>query len=125
MSITINFYYCHFCKVRLNHYIYETPFSTKISVYFCTDCVAEFMYLKNNRRISLYTSINNSMYRISYYLSDLHDKIYNYELWFIEEPGIPGKSINKKLKLITSISHDLNVNPANVNKKIKTILTFL
>tara|TARA_R110000868_G_scaffold67046_5_gene199240 strand:- start:3665 stop:3862 length:198 start_codon:yes stop_codon:yes gene_type:complete len=65
------------------------------------------------------------MYRISYYLSDLHDKIYNYELWFIEEPGTPGKSINKKLKLITSISHDLNVNPANVNKKIKTILTFL
>lgn len=125
MTYTINCYYCHFCNLKLNYYIYDTPFDTKINVYYCADCMAEFMYLKSNKRISLYTVINKSTYRISYYASDLHDKIYNYELWFIEEPGVPGKSINKKLKLITSINYELNVNPANVNKKIKNILTFL
>lgn len=113
---------CLFCKEELNNFFYN-----KLNVYFCKNCMAEFMFDKSYKRVSLYTSILDSMYRVSYYQSYICNTVppYHYELWFIGEPGIPGVSINKKLYFISYIPGTFKVNPDNVNKKIKDILAFI
>jgi hypothetical protein len=47
-------------------------------------------------------------------------------LWYVEKPGIPGKKKNEGLVPVKDFENPLpDVNPQNINEKLKTWLVFL
>jgi hypothetical protein len=92
-------------------------------VFFCHPCQAEYVFFKSGTQASqsLYTTINDKMYRFTTIPGI--DKIY---LWYVEKPGIPGILKNEKLKLIFSTEISVNnVTPRNINDKVNTWIKYL
>jgi hypothetical protein len=94
-----------------------------LSVYYCRPCQAEYIcYTKDSQlwRYHLYTTINNKMYRWS-----AHSSVEGGRLWYIGEPGIPGKQPNKGLVELKYLKDLQNITPQNIADKISTLLPFI
>lgn len=89
-------------------------------VFFCFKCNAEYTLWNGNQNkyYSLYTVINNKMYRWS---SNNHSGY----LYYIKTPGTPGIKANADMVLVKAFP-DLqsSITPINIKEKIKIILTF-
>jgi hypothetical protein len=97
-----------------------------VGVYFCYPCKAEYCQFWQSTvfaNISLYTEINQEMYRWS--VSSTGDA----QLWYVGEPGEPGIRANKKLESIkyfrTETVNVPTITPLNINEKIRTWLLLL
>lgn len=93
----------------------------KFEVHYCYDCAAEYVSWGQIKSKHLYTTINNRMYRWSVELDGALGR-----LWYIEEPGEPGRSPNKGLKMVKNFGSNYpTITPQNVNDKLRFILLFL
>lgn len=119
---------CHYCQQVVPHRPLEQMESRNIKVYFCATCQAEYTYFPpwNEGDLAgqhLYVTINNQLYRWSLG-GPLKETAY---LWHIREPGIPGVKPNRKTKLLKHFDkgEQLDINPQNIEAKIKFMLLFL
>lgn len=114
--------FCKFCKWEVSYCPLKEMEEHGVKIYFCVPCQAEYLFWKNTRSFSLYTTINDKMYRwsIMWGGSVAH-------LWYVKDPGIPGIKRNKNLELLKDFSKDdiPHITPQNVNSKIKAWLPFL
>lgn len=113
---------CKFCKCQADHKPLETV-QDYIDIYYCYPCNTEYLFFIESDELwgySIYTYINNSLYRWSN--SGMGNGI-----WHIEKPGVPGKSKNEGMTLVKAFRQDPlpDINPENINSKIKTWLPFL
>lgn len=96
-----------------------------IKVYWCDGCCAEYLYFEDDDQVnccSLYTTINNKMYRWTTTASGAT------HLCYIEHPGVPGKTINRDTIILFSTKDrgDLPVvTPHTVKQKIGIYLLFI
>lgn len=115
---------CKFC----NNGAYFSPLQElerhEVGIYFCHLCQAEYLYFNDGSpaSCSLYTVINDRMYRWSRSTADTA------QLWWIQVPGEPG--VRKNEGLVHLIGFDKNdtipcITPTNINEKIRTWLVFL
>jgi hypothetical protein len=123
---------CKFCqketvyvplRVRggLSDHDHGTDPGRKIDAYYCYDCQAEYVDWGNIKNVHLYTTINSRMYRWSVEMNGTMGR-----LWHVGEPGIPGQRFNRNLELIKNFKeHYPQINPQNINRKLKFILLFL
>jgi len=119
---------CKFCPNMAAHSplheLSAEAFMQRFSIYFCSNCHAEYIYKKRGPLYSwsLYTTINEKVYRWSL-LAD-HSSA---TLWLVKVPGVPGIRVNKGMKLIKAFDGDLipDITPININDKVRTWLVFL
>jgi hypothetical protein len=97
-----------------------------VGVFFCHPCKAEYLYFQSGdlASSSLYTEINGRMYRWTMAYGGCG------MLWFVKEPGIPGKKKNEGLEAVKSFDPDKGdivpqLTPSNINEKLRTYLVFL
>jgi hypothetical protein len=112
---------CRFCQNPAEHKPLPEAETLAMEIYFCFTCGAEYSTYSGRLNIyySLYTFINNRLYRWS------TGGVSSY-LYYISVPGIPGVKVNSGVTLVTSFDSELlNITPQNINEKIKTILMFL
>lgn len=112
---------CRFCKNPAQHKPLKEAQLVGVEVYFCFNCGAEYSTYGDRENIyySLYTFINNKLYRWSLGGTTVY-------LSHIGMPGEPGVRVNEEVKVILAFpEEEINVNPQNVNDKTKTILLFL
>jgi len=116
---------CKFCKEStVDKSLNVTP-QRNMKVDFCETCHAEYVYWvdtdKTPYAVHLYTTINDKLYRWSFYEDEQEGR-----LWYYEEPGIPGLKPNRKAKLL-KVFHDYfpDITPVNITDKVKMILLFL
>ena len=50
---------------------------------------------------------------------------YSGSLWYIGEPGEPGIRPNRKVKILGTFAYPPEINPGNVERKIRFMLLFL
>jgi len=119
---------CKFCSQPAGYAPIDAQSETnRLCVYFCHTCNAEYVYFRDNKIISesLYTGINNRVYRYTIAYGDIG------QIWYVEKPGIPGAVVNKGMKLLKSFNPGKNcdttpiLTPQNVNEKLRTWLVFL
>jgi hypothetical protein len=89
-------------------------------VHYCYDCAAEYVDWSGSTAVHLYTTINNRMYRWSMEANGAAA-----HLWYVGEPGIPGKNPNRKMFLIKSFKDFPQITPENIERKLRFILLFL
>lgn len=90
---------------------------------FCYRCSAEYIYFLDEKpfSISLYTTINDKMYRWTTYR---HCK--DSQLWYVKNPGIPGVRRNSGLEFIKAFNLDApKITPDNISNKLPIYLLFL
>lgn len=93
-----------------------------IHVYFCQPCHAEYLCFDNGVQgsWSLYTEIADRTYRWTITANEVG------QLWRIKIPGVPGTRKNEGMDLIKAFTEDVpELNPHNVNEKLRTWLVFL
>lgn len=92
----------------------------QITVYYCYDCKYEYVVLGDNINHHLYTEINNRTYRwsLEYGMA---------QIWYVGEPGIPGKQPNRQMKRLQSFKDGYypNITPQNIEQKLRFMLLFL
>lgn len=108
---------CSFCQTSVPPAPIQSLAAFGIDVYFCYTCNAEYVDYKNKITVSLYTSIEDKLYRWSIY--DHAHRLYSYKTF-----GIPGKSVNTGAKLLATLPPS-DIHPHNVRNKIKLFLTFI
>lgn len=115
----------HICKFCKNPAKYE-PISKiekyGVTIFFCHTCHAEFLFWPTGSLIneSLYAEINGKMYRLT------TTPTIAVSIWYISEPGIPGKKINEGLKILKTFKGEIpDINPSNIVEKLKTYLIFI
>jgi hypothetical protein len=113
---------CQFCQQDATFAPLDEMKDYGVDVYFCHTCQAEYLvFQKTNfiNSVSLYTTINKKMYRVTNIQNTL------VQLWYIKNPGIPGTRKNTDLSLIASFKEDLpKVTPLNIKDKVRTLLVF-
>jgi hypothetical protein len=93
----------------------------KFEVYYCFDCMTEYVHWANINNVHQYAMINDRMYRWSIELDGTLGR-----LWYVAEPGTPGKIPNKGLKLVKSFKQNYpTITPQNIQEKLRFILLFL
>ena len=93
----------------------------RITAYFCYDCNYEYAPIGGMKNHHLYKKLSTGMYRWSY-----DETTQTARVWYIGKPGVPGESPNEDLKLLKSFEDNhSDVNPDNVEEKLKLVLTFL
>lgn len=129
---------CRFCNQLVTYAPLQVDIRTRIGfdLFFCSPCQTEYSYKDASNifykhaileSFSLYTTINDKLYRVHYQINDSRlgfqkDKMY---IWYVKTPGIPGVSPNRNVKLIKSFKHDGNfLTPQNVNARLQTWLAF-
>lgn len=117
---------CQFCGQPADHAPIREMKDRGVNVYFCHSCMAEYLVCKNGyvSSVSLYTQINHNMYRWTVTSSG------SGTVWHIIDPGEPGVKKNGRVVLIKffepSFDYALpNINPKNINNKLRTWLVFL
>jgi hypothetical protein len=119
---------CKYCNQEVPYRPIEDMERYNVKVHFCDSCQAEYLIWSNGVRnsVSLYTSINDKMYRWSVY------KDITATLWWIKTPGEPGTRVNKDLTVIKSFGDrddDTDplpiLTPSNIREKLRTWLIFL
>jgi hypothetical protein len=118
---------CTFCGQAAGYAPLEEMEYHGVGVYFCHTCNAEYLYYQSGEMAStsLYTEIHGRMYRWT--VSIGRNSLWaSATLWYVEKPGIPGKKKNEGLVPVKDFENPLpDVNPQNINEKLKTWLVFL
>jgi len=112
---------CQFCNGFAQHSPLQELSRYKVAIYFCHLCQAEYLYSGNDEllSVSLYTTINNRMYRWSL-SSDFA------RLWWVKKPGITGVKKNEGLVCLLTLEENIpSLLPSNINEKVKNWLLFL
>jgi hypothetical protein len=119
---------CQFCQTE-TAYAPLMDMKGHAEIFFCSNCQAEYLYYTYGTEtisafsISLYTEINDKMYRWTIY-RDFY--IHRATLWWVGDPGIPGVKSNRKMKCLWSCSEEMpELTPQNVKEKISHWLSFL
>lgn len=90
-------------------------------VHYCYDCEAEYVHFGAIENVHLYTRVNNRTYRWSIEIDGAMGR-----LWYVGEPGEPGVRANRKLQLVKNFYANYpEINPQNIQEKLKFILLFL
>lgn len=113
---------CQFCANGASYAPLDEMEKHGVKVYFCYECRAEYLYFSDGlaASVSLYTEINQRMYRWTVTSQNVAQLIY------IKNPGIPGTRKNENLEFIKSFQKDFpQVTPQNINEKLRTWLVFL
>ena len=119
---------CKFCTSHATYSPIERMETFGIKVYFCHPCQAEYLYFSRNNIVSekpasysLYTTINNKMYRWTTISGG------GVNVWYVKKPGVPGVSINGGMELVAHIKEiePFSINPQNIQTKLRTFLPFL
>jgi len=117
---------CQFCGRMAGYAPLDEMESHGVGVFFCEPCQAEFLYYQGGdlASSSLYTTVNHRMYRWTV-TSGGHGQI-----WYVKEPGIPGKKKNEGLEAVKSFDPSKGdivpqLTPSNINEKLRTWLVFL
>ena len=111
---------CKFCQ-KESVYVPLTISSKKtFKVYYCYDCSYEYVDKMSWSNHHLYASINNRMYRWS-----VDESGTAANLWYVGEPGDPGKFPNRKMFLIKTFKDFPQITPQNIERKLRFILLFL
>lgn len=114
---------CKFCRQEATYAPLSEMSRHAISIFFCYNCSAEFTFWSDGQPASesIYIEMNRKTYR---WTITVHNN-YGY-IWYIEEPGVPGISTNKKPHLIVRFKEDVpQITPANIKEKFKTYLVFV
>lgn len=115
-------YPCKFCGRGASYAPLFELEKFEVDVYFCHFCQAEFVVGKDIGffgSVSIYTEISGRMFRFTYNSDN------SATIWFIGEPGVPGKRTNKNLKPIKNFSIAPDVTPFNITEKLRTWLLFI
>jgi hypothetical protein len=120
---------CKFCG-QLSTYAPLDEFKRfKIDIYYCHTCQAEYLYWSNGdiSSWSLYTTINDRMYRITYSYPGAGEVHGITRLWYIQDPGNPGTRKNNGCSFISNFDNIEmpEITPHNVNEKIRSYLLFI
>lgn len=96
----------------------------RVSVYFCHNCNAEYLYYRDGTRAShsLYIKIEEKTYRWT--VTCAGEAV----LFYVKEPGIPGVKKNEGLTAIMSFNKDDKypyITPQTIETKIRVWLPFL
>ena len=119
---------CKFCQSPAIYSPIERMENFGIKVYFCHPCQAEYLYFSRNDIVnekpasySLYTTINNKMYRWTTISGG------GVNVWYVKNPGEPSVSINEGMEFVAHIKEigPFSVNPQNIMVKLKIWLPFL
>lgn len=119
---------CQFCENPTTYAPLDQMENFGIKVYFCHPCQSEYLYLSREGVInetpssfSLYTTINNKMYRWTRMAGG------GVHVWLVKKPGIPGIRINSEMESVVYIEEDepFNINPQNIQVKLQIWLPFL
>jgi hypothetical protein len=120
---------CQFCLGEATYAPLEAMKYYGFEIFFCATCQAEYIYHFQNcsevkySSISLYTEINDKMYRWTTVLDGAKRRC---SLWYIKEPGLPGVKPNRKLNCLFASCEEMPpVTPQNIQGKISSWLTFL
>jgi hypothetical protein len=120
---------CQFCSQPTLYVPLTTTAINPVSktrslrVHFCADCQAEYVIWKDDGSVAsihLYTTINDKMYRWTTGTSIKHAR-----LFYIGQPGIPGKEANKEVEFIQRFDTFPQITPQNIEEKIRFMLPFL
>lgn len=111
---------CKFCNQELKHIQMHYMNKYGINVFCCNNCHAEYFYFKNGKcaSVSLYTTINSKKYRWTVISNNIA------QLEYITISNIEENVILKSFSKNNGDSIP-ELNPINVNSKIKTLLLFL
>lgn|SRR5574338_141405 len=116
---------CKFCGQGAGYAPLQELSAYGIDVYFCKPCSAEYVFWSRLAKdesytsCSLYTEINGKMFRLTFQSDGAAN------LWYIKNPGVPGTRANRDLDMLKAFTHHPDVNPQNINEKIKTWLVFI
>jgi hypothetical protein len=110
---------CNFCQKETVYVPLSINPKYKFEVHYCYDCAAEFV--DKPAAVHLYKEINNRMYRWSV------EEVGNMaRIWYVGEPGVPGRRPNRKMRLVKSFKENFpQVNPKNIERKLRFMLLFL
>jgi len=115
---------CNFCQKETSDKSISLTPKRNMKVDFCAGCLAEYVYWSDEKKtpyaIHLYTTIGDKTYRWSSYHGNTTG-----HLWFIEEPGVPGITPNRKTKLLKTLQEDPHITPQNISDKIELIILFM
>lgn len=111
---------CQFCQKETT-YLPLTHAGRHFDVHYCFGCRTQYVKWAHINNVHLYTLINDRMYRWSIEMDGRLGR-----LWYIAEPGTPGKIADKGVELIKNFGAAYpTINPSNIQEKLKFILTFL
>jgi len=114
---------CKFCGGGAGYAPIDTLKYSHIDVYFCHTCSAEYVFWgkvnPKNQTYSIYTQIGDRHFRVTVNSDN------TCTIWFIGEIGVPGKSLNQKLKKIKHFNYIPDITPSNINQKLRSWLPFL
>lgn len=119
---------CEFCNcpliyVPINIGSTYSAHTRILRVHYCSDCKAEYVYWSDDgivASINLYTIINNKLYRWSVTPGTKGGR-----LWYVADLGIPGHHPNTGLCLLKTFKECPQLNPKNVEEKIRFMLLYL
>jgi hypothetical protein len=120
---------CKYCNQEVPYRPLAQMEQHNVKVHFCDTCQAEYLFWSNGvqNSISLYTSINDKIYRWTVY-KDIQGT-----LWWVKDPGEPGSRVNRNLVAIKSFGTEDSddpdflpvLTPSNIKEKLRTWLIFL
>lgn len=115
---------CKFCQKDMAYVpltVSRSGRSATFHAHYCHNCNYEFVPLGNMKNHHLYRMVGGRMYRWTY-----EETTNVARIWYIGQPGVPGVSPNKDLKLLKTFEeHFPEVTPQNVEDKLKLVLVFL
>jgi hypothetical protein len=112
---------CKYCNSKLISISCEENYLYNITILYCIECRAEYFYISNDKlsSISLYTSINDKIYRWTEIINGVR------QLWHVIKYERPGsRSLINNKKILTIKNSSINLNPKNIQEKIKSYLNF-
>ena len=120
---------CKFCQKVASYEPLESMERFRIKVFYCHPCKAEYLYTANKQEVpgmvpssvSLYATVNKKMYRWTVRADQCG------QLWWVKQPGIPGKKINEDMQPILYLPEleTVELTPNNIVTKLESWLPFL
>lgn len=113
---------CKYCNLKIYTLLLDELSNFDICVYYCNFCKVEFCYFINKNKMastSFYSKINSKYYRLTIPV------VGQYQLWHIKDSNDLHTRKYHKINLILSLEEKPNINPQNINEKIKNWITFV
>jgi len=114
---------CQFCQQEVSHEPLKGLEEYGVKVYFCHDCLAEYVYWTDGAEASssVYRTYRDKMYRWT--VTPQRDTAY---LVHIKKPGVPGSRHNEDMHILKVFKSDFpNITPDNFIDKLSVYLVFL
>jgi len=117
--------YCQYCQKEVINSLYIDDLAeVNINIYFCNNCNVEYLYFDKSDTFiskSIYTSINNIVYRW------VDPSFGSCQLIKVCSNTIPDlKRYNLTNHIIIKCNKgEIEISPSNINKKVKNILLLL